>query len=144
MHTNETKNQFIELRANGLSFDAIAEKINVSKSTLLRWHRDHDAEIRSLRAIQLDALYDDIFLPHKAGAECLARLQARIEHELAQRNITLLRTSDLIKAAALVRKDIRMLRKQTVQPLLAKPPTTVAPAALPPEPETPPTNPPAQ
>jgi len=37
MHSNETKDQFVELRASGKSFGDIAEQLNVSKSTLHGW-----------------------------------------------------------------------------------------------------------
>lgn len=134
MHTIETKNQFIELRANGLSFDAIAEKINVCKRTLLRWNRDHDAEIRYLRAMELEAQYDKLFLPHEAQADCLAKLHVRIEYEVAHRDIRALETPQLLRAAARVRKEIRDFRKHTVEAFL---PPSAQSSTQPPVPEEP-------
>jgi len=107
--------------ADGLSFDAIAEKLNVSKQTLLRRARDHDIEIRSLRAVQLDAIYDKIFASHEVEAKRLASLQSKLEAAIASRTFTIGSTFDFIKASTRVRKEIREFRKNTVDTFLAKP-----------------------
>lgn len=115
MHTQETKNQFIELRANGHSFDTIAEKLNVSKQTLLRWARDFDSEIRSLRAVQLAALYDKIFASHELEAKRMAKIQTNIEASLGERNWTVgIGKMELLKASSIIRKEIREFRKHSV------------------------------
>ena len=123
-HTNETKNQSIELRAQGLSFDAIAKKLNAAKTTLLRWQRDHDSEIRSLRAIELDAMYDRIFASHEVEAKRLAAVQAKIEATIAERPFTIGTGFEFIKASALLRKEIRELRERTTEAIRAAVPST--------------------
>ena len=45
--------EFIKLRARGLSFDKISKQINVSKPTLIRWSRKFSAEIAAQK-VQLD------------------------------------------------------------------------------------------
>ncbi len=40
MHTNETKDRFIELRAQGLSLAKIASDLGVSKRTLVDWNHE--------------------------------------------------------------------------------------------------------
>jgi hypothetical protein len=60
MYDNETKNQFIELRANGLSLDAISAQLSVPKTTLGRWHHESLEQIQRLRALQWHLLEDQI------------------------------------------------------------------------------------
>ena len=45
----QTKEKFIELRARGLSFNKIAEEIEVSKPTLLKWSSEFSEEIANRR-----------------------------------------------------------------------------------------------
>jgi transposase len=55
----EQKAQFIELRAKGLSYAAIAKKLKVAKATLANWNAELEAEIASLKAMEIEALYEE-------------------------------------------------------------------------------------
>src|SRR6185503_16994414 len=52
MYDNETKDQFVELRAAGKSFGDIAEQLRVSKSTLHAWEDERADDIARLRRIR--------------------------------------------------------------------------------------------
>ncbi|MCI0746070.1 MAG: hypothetical protein L0Y58_11750 [Verrucomicrobia subdivision 3 bacterium] len=52
MHTNETKDQFVELRAEGKSFGQISEQLGVAKSTLHQWEDERADDIARLRRIE--------------------------------------------------------------------------------------------
>lgn len=129
MHTNETKDKFIELRVAGLSLEAIAKQLNVAKTTVLRWQRDHDAEIRSLRAAEIDAMFDKIFVSQEVEAKRLAAVQAKIEATIAQRPFLIGDGFDFIKTSAFLRKEIRELRERTKAAMAAKTPLATAPAS---------------
>ena len=43
----KTKERFVELRAEGRSFDSIAKELGVSKTTLLKWSRDLEDKINN-------------------------------------------------------------------------------------------------
>ena len=58
MYCNDTKDQFAELRAKGLSLSRIASDINVSQRTLVEWNRQLASDIRDLRAVHLEALHE--------------------------------------------------------------------------------------
>jgi len=49
MKENEEKQKFIELRAEGLSYDKISKEIAVSKPTLMKWEKEFSQEIKELR-----------------------------------------------------------------------------------------------
>ena len=58
----ELKSEFIELRAKGWSYIRIASRLKVSKSTLSNWRAELENEIASLKAMELEALYEEYFL----------------------------------------------------------------------------------
>jgi gamma-glutamyltranspeptidase / glutathione hydrolase len=51
MHSNETKDKFVELRAAGKSFGEISEELNVAKSTLHPWEEERADDIARLRRL---------------------------------------------------------------------------------------------
>jgi len=65
MKTQKTKEKFIELRAECLSFDKIAKKINVSKPTLIKWNKELRDQIEEIQHIR----YDEIISKFKAAKE---------------------------------------------------------------------------
>jgi transposase len=69
--TQKTRERFIELRAENVSFDKIAKQLKVSKSTLITWARLYELVIQNLRAITREALNE----PYKAGQQHLIRYE---------------------------------------------------------------------
>lgn len=60
MYDMDMKNQFLELRAKGLSLSRLAEQLKVSHRTLVVWNRQEHEQIRTLRAIEWEALQEKI------------------------------------------------------------------------------------
>ncbi len=60
MHTQDTINQFIELRAQNLSIRNIADQIGVHRNTLLQWQQKYADEIDNLRAVELEAIQERV------------------------------------------------------------------------------------
>ena len=58
MHTQDTINQFIELRARNISIRNIADQIGVHRNTLLQWQQKYAEEIDDLRAVELEAIQE--------------------------------------------------------------------------------------
>jgi len=107
MHSIETKNQFIKLRAQGWSFARISAQLRVSKPTLLAWNRELQSQLRSPRALELQALQEAL-LPQEEEIRCLAFLRV-IEQELASRNLRHMSTDELCRFACLLRDRISEL-----------------------------------
>ena len=60
MHTEDKRNQLIELRAAGLSFDKIAAEIGVTKKTLIEWSKEFADEIEDLRVLAREHLKEKL------------------------------------------------------------------------------------
>mgnify|MGYP000052188596 CR=1 FL=1 len=58
MKTAETKQEFIKLRAEGLSYRKIQDRIGVSKSTCQKWEQAYKREIAELKADSMSELYN--------------------------------------------------------------------------------------
>jgi len=113
MHNTDTKNRFIELRAQGWSLQRIAAELHVSKRTLVDWNRDGQREIRSLKDLELEALHERILVSHEEELTRLTAQLNRIEAVLAKRNLDCLSTESLFVLAATVRAQLRRLTNST-------------------------------
>lgn len=56
MKPQEMKLEFIRLRAEGQSYDKIAEALHISKATCTAWERELKADISRLQQEQLNEL----------------------------------------------------------------------------------------
>jgi len=58
MKDTKTKEKFIQLRAEGLSFDRIAQELDTSKPTLMKWAKEFENEISELMFIEFELLFE--------------------------------------------------------------------------------------
>ena len=96
MEPTEQKERFIELRAQGWSFDKIAKELGKAKQTLIDWSRELQDEIANRKAMELDTLYEKYYL-HKANRrQTFGELLTRIREEIAGRDLTDVPTEKLL------------------------------------------------
>ena len=91
----QTQERFIELRAQGWSYDKIAKELKVSKKTLISLGRRLKEEIASRKTLELDRLRDEYFLTSKAKIELFGERVIAIKQELDRRDLTSLSTEKL-------------------------------------------------
>ena len=96
MKDQKTKEQFIELRASGLSFDKIAEKLEVSRNTLISWSSTLEVEIMNATQIQLESIREAWLLTKTAKLEAYGKQLAKISAALAERDFEGLDTKTLM------------------------------------------------
>ena len=114
MYDLDTKTRFIELRAKGWSLARIAKRLKVAQRTLVDWNGQEQEQIRSLRAIELEALREKILAKRKQELTRLKLELDRLQSELAERNVKYVSTENLYRLSALLRGEIR---KVTEAPL---------------------------
>lgn len=83
----DTKNRFLELRAQGKSLRTIAHELSVGRQTLVNWERKHKEQIENLKAIELDALMERHQLTAQAQIERYGLELARVTEELQKRDL---------------------------------------------------------
>ena len=74
MYCNDAKDQFLEMRAKGISLARIATDLRVSERTLVGWKRQLAPDLRALRAAHLEALHEQTLAP-RGSALINTRLQ---------------------------------------------------------------------
>ena len=87
MKENEVKQKFVELRAEGLSYDKISKEIAVSKPTLMKWEKEFSQEIKELRFIQFETLKEKYLMTKEARVENYGELLTKAKEELKSRDL---------------------------------------------------------
>ena len=96
METIGIKEQFIELRARGYSYDKIAKELGKAKQTLIDWGKELDAEIANRKALELEVLYEEQLLLKEARLKRLGGILTRLEGDLNKRELSDLSTDKLL------------------------------------------------
>lgn len=95
--TQKTKEQFIELRAEGMSYEKIAKQLKVSKATLIAWARVHETDISNLKAIAQEALQERYKAGQKHRLELWSEQLEMVRKELKTRGLADIPTPKLIE-----------------------------------------------
>jgi transposase-like protein len=128
MHTPETRQRFLELRAQGRTLASLAEQLNVTPRTLFNWHHQYRAQINAFRNLRLEALQEKLLASHENELATLANQLQRVDQILAQRDWECLATEFLVSLATGLRSKIRKQRLNPVfEPLPDSEPTGDAP-----------------
>lgn len=106
MHTPETQQKFIELRAREWTYDRIAAELGVAKSTLVEWSRKFRFEINNRLALEVDSLRDRVLGSRAARVNALVQKLARVEDELRKRDLVQVSTARLYSLADSLRRQL--------------------------------------
>ncbi len=107
MYDAETRTAFIELRAKGWSIKRIAARLKVAPRTLVDWHRQDNDTIRTLRALELEALQEKILATREQELQTLKNNLDTIHEQIALKDHWYTSLENLYRLAALVRTEIR-------------------------------------
>ena len=95
--TQKTREQFIELRAENVSFDKIAKQLKVSKSTLILWSKIYELDIQNLRAITHEALNQRYKASQEHRLQMWSEQLESVREELKKRGLGDIPTPKLIE-----------------------------------------------
>ena len=113
MKSVEEKEQFVQLRAQGLSFDKIAEKLGINKKTLISWEPERREEIAKERAKEIEHLKETYWAEKMGRIEFLAERQKRLQEEERRRDLSDVPTAKLmqlqLQTSEQHKKEIRSL-----------------------------------
>jgi predicted negative regulator of RcsB-dependent stress response len=119
MKTIEEKQRFIELRAQGFSFDRIAEELNISKPTLLSWSGELFEQVQEAVFHEQENLLNQYKVFRRARFEVYSRLLHEALQELNRRaeenKLERLQTETLLRLALTLEQR---LEQDTAQKLV--------------------------
>lgn len=96
MELIEVKQRFIELRAQGMSFDKIAQELGKAKQTLIDWSKELEEEIANYKALELEALYESYYLLKEARLKQFGGIVNKLTEELQSRDLSDVPTDKLL------------------------------------------------
>jgi transposase-like protein len=95
MHSTETKQQFVILRAKGRGLCGIAEELGVSSSTAYTWDSQFQDEIAELRAMEIEAIRERTLPNYQQELSYLAEELKRVQAILRERDYGYVNTDQL-------------------------------------------------
>lgn len=114
MIDTETKFKIVELRSKDKSIQSIAKGLKLAKQTVVDVCKEMTDEIATLKAVQLDALYESEKLSTEARIRNLSSVLARIREELDSRSLADVPTEKLVD---LYLKTLSQLDGAIVEPV---------------------------
>lgn len=113
------KEQFIQLRAEGNSFNSIAKKLKKAKGTLIVWNKELEEEIGNCKALHLETLYEKYFLLRENRLQLFGNVLLKLQKELSERDFATVPTDKLLellpKYHALLKDEFIELKFSTEQ-----------------------------
>lgn len=96
MKPQEMKLEFIRLRAEGQSYDKIAEALHISKATCTAWERELKAEISRLQQEGLNELYSSYGMAKEARIRRIGDTLRRLDDALSEVDLTTIAPEKLL------------------------------------------------
>ena len=96
MHGNTIKEKFIYFRSRGMSYGDIAQKIKVSKTTLVSWGKELNEEISTLSSEYKNELREKYKVSDIKRLEFLGERFKSIQDEIAKRGLDDLKINQLL------------------------------------------------
>lgn len=93
----DKEQQFIAMRADGITYDTISKELGVAKATLIKWNKQYSNEINNLNYVALQALIDEISKSKKERVEILINRINEINEALSKIDYATLSVKDLIQ-----------------------------------------------
>ena len=96
--TLDEKQQFVELRAKGYSYQKIADQLGVSKPTLIDWSKDEQTskDIHNQRTLYLDELQEKYAMTKRHRIAVFGEVLSRAKTELDKRDLSEMSTDKLV------------------------------------------------
>jgi transcriptional regulator with XRE-family HTH domain len=102
----ELKPEFVELRATGLSLARIAERLSVSKTTLIAWERELTNEIAEAKFLQMQSLLETYKACKAERVKFLGKMYERLTEELSKRDLSEVEPAKLLEMLAKVEQRL--------------------------------------
>lgn len=109
-YTNEQKLQFVGYRAQGFSFDKIAEVLGISKPTLIKWQGELYNQVREQEFYEVQTITERYRVMRRDRFEAVAKLLGAVNSELTRRaetnDLADIPTDKLVNLALILEKRI--------------------------------------
>ena len=111
MKETNTKERFIQLRSEGMSFDKIALELKISKPTLINWSKELQAEIHNLKSIRKDAILEECQIRSENRLMLIGQTLNKLEGELGKRDFSDILTHKLLEQIEKLNEQISLVEQ---------------------------------
>jgi transcriptional regulator len=114
MKDKSTKEKFVELRAQGMSFSKIADELKTSHQTLINWSKEFAEEIANLKAFIAEEVQEKYNLQKESRHQQFGELYSKVHDELKKRDFSDISTDKLftlyLKSNEYIKDEINQLK----------------------------------
>jgi len=103
----KVKEKFIALRAEGLSFDGIAQELETSKPTLMKWAKEFENEISELLFIEFESLVERYKMLKIERVRCYGEQLELIREALREKDLKDVPANKLLDMALMLEDRIQ-------------------------------------
>jgi len=103
----KVKEKFIQLRAEGLSFDRIAQELETSKPTLMKWAKEFENEISELMFIEFESLFERFKMLRIERVRCYGEQLELIREALKEKDLKDVSATKLLDMALMLEDRIQ-------------------------------------
>ena len=97
MKDQETQREFIKLRAEGYSYQKIADKLTISKGTCHKWEQRFNEEISNLKEEKLSELYQEYGMAKEGRINALGKTLNKIDAAIDEIDLTSIDPAKLLE-----------------------------------------------
>jgi len=103
----KVKERFIELRAQGQSFDKISQELKTSKPTLMKWAQEFENEISELMFIEFESLFERYKMLRIERVRCYGEQLELIREALKEKDLKDVSATKLLDMALVIEDRIQ-------------------------------------
>lgn len=118
MKSTAVKSEFIQRRAEGQSYDTIAQALQISKSTCSAWEAELGAQIALRKQQELNDLYNQYGLVKTARIKRLGDTLAKIDEAIEAADLTQIPPEKLLRLKLEYARELRDEYKGSAEALL--------------------------
>ena len=123
-HSQDLINKFIELRSQLVPYSQITQELQIARSTAFLWARQHKTRIDNIRALQAEAIQEQILGSYEQRIKTAVARLRRYEQEMDSRQTKYMDMKELQMLILDARKEVEKL---TVIPKFVDEPPALAP-----------------
>ena len=109
MHNDQTKNQFIQLKALGTPIENIIQTLGISRTTAFRWQTELKNQIANLRLLHFEAVQSRVLGPYEDRLQTAVNRLQRYQHEMDGRQTKYMSMAELQRLILDARKEVEKL-----------------------------------
>lgn len=98
MKSEATKQKFIQLRAEGLSYAKIGKQLNISKGTCSKWEGQLTDEIAEHKKARLQELYEEYGMQKESRIKSLGKVLNKIDNAINEADFSAMTPAQLLDA----------------------------------------------